>query len=85
MMNKWEQWLKSRHGKGALDPGILKRPEDIEYLKNRLWWAFHAGNYPIDGKLTTEGEALMKRIVERPGTYIPARLKRDIKRYLESA
>lgn len=42
MNDKFNQWLQSEHGKNCLDDS--KQPIKNPYLKNRLWWAFEAGN-----------------------------------------
>lgn len=81
--NKWDQWIESEEGKGALEPSILK-PGSEEYLKNRLWWAFHAGNFPIEGKLETKAESLLRRVIEAKGVYVGKPLKREIENYLRS-
>lgn len=78
--NKWDQWIESEEGKTALEPSILKNKKDETYLKNRLYWAFHAGNHPISGNLDTEAEALLKEVITR-GT-IPIRLRTKIRLYL---
>lgn len=81
--NKWQHWLESEEGKKAIEPSILKSPDQQEFLKNRLWWAFNAGNFPITGRLETKGENLLKRVAELEGVYIPVSLRRAIKEYVK--
>lgn len=81
--NKWEQWLESEEGKKALEPSIVK-PELQQYLKNRLWYAFHAGNFPIDGHLETKAESLLKKAISYEGNYLSKKVKREIEDYLRT-
>lgn len=37
------EWLRSEEGKRCLDDEILRSREHLQYLRNRLWWAFNAG------------------------------------------
>lgn len=76
--NKWDQWLESDEGKGAMEPSILK-PGNEEYLKNRLWWAFHAGVYPIDGTLETKEMQAVKAAITAEVT----RRREELKKKLE--
>ncbi len=40
----WEEFINSDKGKGCLESFQGKIPPDqIQYLENRLWWAFRAG------------------------------------------
>ena len=81
--NKWEQWLESKEGRASLEPSILKAGNE-QYLHNRIYRAFHAGNIPITGKLETKAEALLKRVAQHKGNYLPERLKWEIVNYLKS-
>jgi hypothetical protein len=45
----FEEWLLTKHGRECLGWPV----SDIQYLRNRLWWAFQAG---LDaGKELAEG------------------------------
>lgn len=40
----WEEWINSQEGRGCMGNFSGQLPDDqIKYLYNRLWWAFHAG------------------------------------------
>lgn len=83
-MSKWEQWLESEEGRKAMDVGILKDPSYSVYLKNRLYWAFHAGVYPLNGKLDTVAETLLREVANSNGNYLTNSMKRRIRSYLEA-
>lgn len=38
-----DQWFESNEGKSCLEPSILKNPEYVRFLKNRLEMAYLAG------------------------------------------
>lgn len=76
----WKQWKESEEGQKCLDPGILKNDDQIEYLENRLWRAFHAGDFPIKVKLETDIEALLNECLCQPT--LKASFRRKIKTYL---
>ena len=38
-----DKWLETEAGKGALESSILRRPENRQYLENRVKGAFAAG------------------------------------------
>jgi hypothetical protein len=79
-LTKWEQWINSEEGKRASEPSILVDPKkNLPYLKNRLWWAFHAQDFPIHGHMETKAESLLRECMRKP---LPVRLKREIQTYL---
>ena len=78
--SKWDQWIESEEGKRASEPSILTDPQkNLPYLKNRLWWAFNAGNWPIHGHMETKAESLLRECMKKN---LPVRLKREIQTYL---
>lgn len=55
----FEKWLLTARGKAALH---VKSLTNQEYLKNRLWWAYHAGNTADQVWMTTEVQKILEEI-----------------------
>lgn len=47
----FEEWIETPVGKASMDD---TKPLVNPYLKNRLWWAFNAGQSAWDVQYTTE-------------------------------
>jgi hypothetical protein len=76
----FEKWLQTGKGKRCLSmQGLTK-----EYLKNRLWWAYHAGVQSKDIKLISPIEDIIRDIAELKGKYLPQRIKDKAKYILQN-
>jgi len=73
----FEEYLKSEHGVKSLDTSILKNNEQLVYLKNRMWWAFHAGQ----GTLDCSANELLKAVIRRE--ILPKDLSEEIEKYVK--
>lgn len=58
----FEKWLLTNKGKKASDMKTLTKKE---FLKNRLWWAYHAGNTAEQIWMTTEVQQILEVLSKR--------------------
>lgn len=77
--NKWTQWLASEQGRNTLY-SLKKYNVPDPYAANILWWAFHAGHWPINGKLPDEGLEILKEVKRG---YVSIKLRRRIDDFLK--
>lgn len=70
----FENWLMTAHGQRCLDFRRLTP----EYLKNRLWWAFHAGNMSRHVWMTSEVQRVLEEVAMlkgKPSTGLQSRVQ----------
>lgn len=70
---KFEEWLLTPKGKRCMSmKGITE-----EYLKNRLWWAYHSGIQSGDVQYSECGD-ILRLVLERHGKKFPRSLRNRI-------
>lgn len=74
----FEKWLQTERGKRALN---AKDMTDQTFLKNRLWWAYHAGNTADQVWMTTEVQPILEILSARK---LPRYLKQRIEYVLNN-
>lgn len=78
----FEKWAQTGKGKKSLDLKTLTK--DPEYLKNRLWWAYHAGQQSGDIAFHSEVEAIFQSLLSLPSYRLPVSLKNRVRRVIEN-
>lgn len=73
----FDKWLLTGHGKKCVDSKSLTNQE---LLKNRLWWAYHAGNTADQVWMTTQVQQILEELSTRQ---LPKSLKRRIEYVLQ--
>lgn len=76
----FEKWTQTGRGRRCLDTNGLTP----EFLKNRLWWAYHAGIQSKDVKLVSPVEDVLNEIAALTSSYIPKRIRDKAKYILQN-
>lgn len=74
----FEKWLQTKRGKRAINAKDLTNQT---FLKNRLWWAYHAGNTADQVWMTTEIQQILEILNTRK---LPRHLKQRIEYVLNN-
>lgn len=58
----FENWLQTATGKKCMSMKGLTE----EYMRNRLWWAFHAGNSADQVWMTSDVQSILEDLMRTP-------------------
>lgn len=76
----FEKWCLTGRGKKALSCNGITN----EFLKNRLWWAYHAGLSASDVYYTNPVQNIFNELSELPKYRLPVGLRKRIKYIMEN-